>query len=102
MGDFKMGFFLGIAFGMMTYYGLFEYLNFSDNFSTAAGWAVGLIFATFSEAIEKLISNIGPGNNKLLKAHIRALVTENDLLRENMNIEKKTKIKMDFFKQAEK
>ena len=97
-----MGFFLGIAFGMMTYYGFFEYLNLSNNFSTAAGWAVGLIFVTFYESIEKLINNIGPGNNKLLKAHIRALETENDLLRESMNTQKNTKIKMDFFKQAEK
>lgn len=97
-----MGFFLGIAFGMMTYYGLFEYVQLSDNFSTAAGWVVGLSIVCFSEAIERFISNMGPGNNKLLKAHIRALETENELLRENMNMQKKTKIKMDFFKQAEK
>ena len=97
-----MGFFLGIAFGMMTYYGLFEYVQLSDNFSTAAGWVVGLSIVLFSDAIEKFISNMGPGNNNLLKAHIRALETENELLRENMNMQKKTKIKMDFFKQAEK
>lgn len=97
-----MGFFLGIAFGMLTYYGLFEYVHLSDNFSTAAGWVMGLIIFLFFDAMEKFINNVSPGNNKLLKDHIRALKTENDLLRENMNMQKKTRIKMDFFKQAEK